>query len=683
MKKPSIAPKGDVSARTTSVLVLSHDYWQRRFGGDRAVVGSQLTVSGKPYTVVGVTRAGFTGSEVGRATDFWVPMTMQAEFKRDRSLLSDASARWLFVIGRLRPGVTMATAEASVNLTLGQFLAANPSLALRIPRQEIRIGLQPGATGVSAARSTFREPLIVLMAGVGLLLVIVCLNVSHLMLARAIHRRREMSIRTALGATRARLVRQLLTEGLLLSVLGAAGAVLVTGWLSDGLLGLASRGGLPVALDVNVGARMGMFIAVLALAAALLLGLVPAWRASHIDLQQALRLAAQSVTSQRSLPGRLLLISQVAFSLVLLVGAGLLTGSLSRLHGVNKGFDDEHVLLVGFLPGEAGLDFDRTFAVYSEILRQVRALPGVRAASLSRESWPLSKARTIQTLIDPSRSRIRALVGVVTPGHFDAVGMTLARGRALTGQDQASAQSVAVINETLAGRLAGAGAPVGRRFRFDSESQEIEIVGVVKDAKTNGLGQAPWPMVYLPSAQKRQLLDGLEVRTTADPALLADQVRRIMRDVRPDLPVVRVTTTRGEVERSLVRERLLTTLASAFGLTALFLVCIGLYGVISQWAAQRTTEIGVRMALGATTAGVRWMVLRQTLILVITGVVIGLPAAVAAARSLESFLYGVGPMDPATLIFATLVMLGVATIAGYLPARRASRVAPMMALRCE
>jgi predicted permease len=692
-------PEDEATPGAPPALVLSHGYWQRRFGGDPRVIGATVTVDARQGRVVGVTPPGFTGLEVGSPTDFWMPIAASAP-----PYLASARHRWLYLVGRTKPGVAMATAQARANVSLQQFLAEHGAEAwFNSPDagtpQQVRLALERGATGMSALRKRFRDPLLALTAGVGLLLLIVCLNVSHLLLARAVSRQREMSIRAALGAGRARVVRQLLAEGLLLSALGGGAGVLVTTWLREGLLALASSGEMPLPLDVRSDVRVLAFTAALALATALLLGLVPARQAWRADLQRALAATSHAVTAggSRRLVSRVLLASQVALALVLLFGAGLLAGSLRRLREVPGGFDERHLLVANMNPGLTGLRGEPLVVLYDDLLRRVTALPGVRSASLSTNTL-LSGHRMFRRILargtisssDPTEPmEVGWSAGIVTPGYFETVGMTMAAGRSLGREDHANAPRVAVVNQALARRFFRGAEVLGKRFRFggdDPSRPDIEVVGIVEDARSRSLREEPEPTVYVPVAQSPFQLQSLEVRArdgVADPAALLAAIRRAMQETHPSLVVRGVRTMRDQRERSVVLERLLATLSSAFGLAAIFLVSLGLYGVIAQWAAQRTREIGVRVALGAAAAGVRWMVMRQALVLVLAGVVVGLPAAMAASRLLKAFLFGVTPMDPATLAGAALALFAVATAAAYLPARRASRVDPMVALRAE
>jgi predicted permease len=691
-------PDDETTLGANPVVVLSHGFWRRRFGGNLRAVGSHLTINGTGYTVVGVMPAGFTGADVGSDTDFWVPITMQAQLTRDGL---DPLARYywsLDVLGRLGPDVSLARAQAEVDLIYRRWLTEDPVGAKSFDKSPEHVLLDSAATGLSPVRGNFREPLLVLLAGVGLLLLIVCLNVAHLLLARALKRQRELSIRTALGASRGRLLRQLLAEGALLAVLGVGVGVLLSRWLGDALVSLAADGEWqrPLVIDVAPDGRVLAFTAGLGLATALVVGLLPAWQASRANVQTALRMTVTSVAGgPRRLASRLLLMSQVAFSLVLLVGAGLLAGTLGKLRQVQTGLDESHVLLATLNTPVAGLDEAEAVTFYGEVQRRVAALPGVRAVGLSLSQlltgntygWPFSSPG--QTT-GPSDC---CTFNMVAAGFFEATGMPVVRGRSLAATDVAGSPRVAVINETAARKLFGSvEAALGKPLRAgrlkDNANPIMEIVGVVRDATGEDLRDPAPPVVYWPAAQGHSLpshlfLTGLQVRAMGDPALLTEGVRAAVREASSSIPLLEIRTLKRQVERRLLQERLLASLSTAFGLAALFLVSIGLYGVISQWAGQRTSEIGVRMALGATAGGVRWLVLRQAFGLVLIGLGVGVPASLAAVRLLEGMLFGVAPMDPLTVIGSALAMLAVATVAAYLPARRASRIDPMTALRCE
>ncbi|HTV22422.1 MAG TPA: ABC transporter permease [Polyangiaceae bacterium] len=681
-------PDDDRAQGASPVIVLSHLFWARQFESDPALIGKTLNVNGSAYTVIGVTPPGFRGATVGTPLDFWVPIGMANAFTRSGLDLENREYYWLQPFGRLAPGATLESAQSSADASLKRL----PAVQRRDRAgRDLSIELEPGATGFSTLRRHFETPLLVLMCGVGLLLLIVCLNVSHLLIARAMSRQHEMSIRTALGATRTRLVRQLLTEGFVLAGLGAVLGVVLTRWVSEGLIALADTGPGPFQfrLEMGMDRRVLLFTAGVALGIAVLLGLVPAWHALRSDLQQAMRATAQSVTSSgsRRRVSRVLLVSQVAFSLVLLMAAGLLAQSLGKLREVPLGLDEEHVLMAALDVRSSGADDDRARFLYEDIPRRIAALPGVLAASVSHP--PVLGGRMGWGVNFPGTDMPMKGFGwyLVTPGYFDALGMRLLRGRGFSSSDSSDAPRVAVVNETMARDEFGGRDALGQRIRLDQE-HDVEIVGVVSDARTQGLRQQMEPLFYLPVAQPHGVPaqiepTSLEVRGTGDPARLTELVRRTIAEAQSGLSPVDVRTLSEQVDRSIVVERLLAVLAAAFGLGALFLVAIGLYGVISQWATQRTREIGVRAALGATPGAVQWLVLRQALWLVLIGLGFGVPAAVGVSHLLKSLLFEVEPLHPGAMLGAALALAAVATFAAYLPARRAARVDPMTALRYE
>ncbi len=683
------SPEHERSPAVDPSLVLSHGYWQHQLGGDPQIVGTQLNVNSTQYTVVGVTPPGFTGATVGGATDFWVPMNMADAFTRTGSPVSEPTYSWLHLLGRLEPGASLAGAEANANVILRS--ASVDFAAQERDKSPPRIELLPGATGFARMRQNFREPLLILMAGVALLQLIVCLNVSHLMLARALSRQQEMSIRAALGATRSRVLRQLLAEGVLLAVLGTAAGLLGARWLTDALVSLASSnsGVQALKLVVDTDAHVKLFALGLALGTALLLGLVPAWHTARSDLQAALRATAQATTpsGSRWRISRVLLVSQVAFSLILLVSAGLLGASLGNLRSVPIGVDEEHVLVAQVNLEMAGVSDERAQVLYEDIPRRLAGLPGVRGASLSQPG--ALNGRTWWGITFPGTDLPERYLTLylVTPGYFDALGLRIVRGRGFQSSDSRDAPRVAIVNETMAAQEFGGRDALGQRIRLDA-THDVEVVGVASDARLRSIRRNAEPLFFLPAAQPHGIplrlpLDSLEVRAVGDPLQIAEHVRRAVAEVQSDLTLLNVRTLSEQVDRTLVRERLLALLASAFGLGALFLVGVGLYGVISQWATQRTREIGVRMALGATPLAVQWLVLRQALWLVLIGLGLGVPAAIAVAQLLARLLFEVTPLDPRALAGSILVLVTVAASAAFLPARRASRLDPITALRNE
>ena len=672
------------------VLILSHGYWQRRFGGAPSIVGSQIVVNGFPYTVVGVTPPHFTGTKIGAATDFWVPITMQPQLMRRASMLSSRDHDWwLLVIGRTRRDVSLRQAQAEVNVALQQFLADTPASGDETAaRARVRAELFPGARGVSSPRRQFGASLLVLMGGVGLLLVIACMNVSHLLLARSFRRQAEVSLQLALGATRSRIVRQLVTEGLLLAVLGGLAGLAIGRWCTAAIVRLASTGQTPLVVDTTPDVRVLAFSAVLILATAVLFGLVPLWQTSHIQLSSSLRAKSRGLLGSpgRRAFGRLLLISQVALSLLLLVGAGLLTQTLRNLEELDKGFREDGVLLVNLNSRLTGLTSQQLIPVYEQLLERISSLP-VRSVSMALDS-PLSGNIMGTDFSIPGRpstpgADMEVQIVVVTARYFETMGMRVVQGRGVTHEDRAGTQSVAVINEAFARRLSDSGGVPGTRFRAGGQPRELNVIGVVKDARINDLRRDPGPVMYLPLAQSPEFLRSLQVRTAGEPATLAAEIRQMIRSTNPALVVNGVSTLREQVDRSLVRERLTATLSGAFGILALVLVSVGLYGVLSQTVAQRTAEIGVRVALGATQQGIQWLILRESSVLVLSGIALGIPAALLAGKGMGSLLFGLSVVDPQTLTGATGVVLIVTVLASSIPARRASRVDPIVALRCE
>jgi predicted permease len=687
----TFGPEDDRRSGANPSVVLSHRYWERRFGRDPALIGGKLIIEGVQYSVIGITPPGFVGATVGGATDFWVPIGMADAFTGSGMNRADPTYSWLHLIGRLAPEATLASVEASVNAQLAAYVADYLKPPPGRNNGQLRIELMAGATGFSRMRGSFRAPLLVLMAGVGLLLLIVCLNVSHLMLARALSRQHEMSVRAALGATQSRIVRQLLAEGLLLAVLGTATGVLATRWLTDALVSMASSNSGPLSFNLVVAAdsRVLGFTTGIALATALLLGLVPAWHTSRTDIARAIRRTSQAVTlgASRRRISRLLMTLQVAFSMVLLVAAGLLATNLLELQAVPMGFDGEHVLLAQLNLPVAALGEERTQLLYEDIPRRIAALPGVRAASLSQPG--LLGGNTSWTITFPGTDLPEKgfSLYIVTPDYFDVIGMRLLRGRGFGVSDSRHAPRVAIVNEAMAAQEFGGREAIGQRIRLD-DIHDVEIVGVVSNVRSQSVHAPMRPLFYLPAAQPHGIptnlqLSSLEVRGEGDPAQLANRVRRAVSDAQAELPLLNVRTLSEQVDRTLIKERLLALLAGAFGLGALFLVAVGLYGVISQWATQRTRELGIRMALGATPLGVRWLVLRQALSQVLVGLLLGVPAALGVAQLLQGLLFQVEPLDPRALVGPTLTLLAVGALAAYLPARRASRLDPVTALRSE
>jgi predicted permease len=566
-----------------------------------------------------------------------------------------------------------------------------------------RVELAPASKGLNALRQEFSRPLFILMAVVALVLLIACANVANLLLAQATSRCREVAVRLALGAGRRRIVRQLLTESVLLATAGGIVGAILAYWASDVLLAFMSSGKEPVQLQVSPDLRVLGFTALVSVLTGILFGLAPALRGTRLDLTAALKEGAGGVVGRgrhwrgvRLGLGKALVASQVAMSLLLLIGAGLFVRTLSNLSNQDMGFDRRNLLLFGIAPAQAGYKGEKLVSFYQELQRRIEALPGVRSASLSghrlieggvsitgfflQRYSPQSGGTETD---DPSHA---VHVNPVGPKFFQTVGIPLLLGRVLGDGDAGKSPRVAVINSTLAQRYLGNANPIGRRFGFDEKSSsDIAIVGVVGDAKYSDLRKEPPPTVYVPYAQNLDEPGAMnfEVRTAGDPKNWIGSVRQTVLGLDKSLPLFDINTQTEQIEQATFQERLFARLLSFFGLLALVLACVGLYGLMAYGVARRTNEIGLRMALGAERERVLWMVLGEMWWLMAAGVCIGLPLALAACRMVSSMLFGLKPADPVTIATATLILVAVAALAGYLPARRASGVNPVVALRYE
>lgn len=676
------------------VAVVSHAWWERRLGGDPSAVGKTITIDKTAYTIVGVAPEEFFGTTVGQAPDIWVPLAMEAQMPPVRwNGRNDNSFQSLYLIARLKDGVSAQQANAVVNLhfkrSLQERAGAQPSTARLQDIQRAHIELTPAEKGISQLRRQFSPSLRILMAVVGVVLLIACANVANLFLARAAARRREFALRLALGAGRKRLVRQLLTESVVLAGLGGVAGVALAWWGSSLLVLMASSGSESLPLDVTPNLRILGFTMLASLLSAMIFGVAPALRATRVEPNAALTGGKGVARSTTQGPlGKALVIAQVALSMLLLVGAGLFVRTLINLQNVPTGFDHENVLVFRLDTATTGYEGERLAYLLQEVEEKVKAVPGVRAASFSflifsRGQWTSPAYTSGQAPPEGQNRSIRQ--NVVGPDYFTAAGIPLALGRGFGPQDTNNSQRVAVISETMARQFFPEGSPLGRRFGTSGpgSSEQIEIIGVAKDARYASLTEQMRPMAYYPYTQQPRPLDNLVVRFSGPPEGAAPQVRAAIGEVTRDLPVDEVVSLPEYIGRSLVQQKLVARLATFFGLLALLLACVGLYGVLSYSVTRRTNEIGIRMALGAQSSDILWRVLREALTLVLIGVVIGLLASLAVTKMASSLIFGLTPNDPLTIASATLLLFTVAALAGYLPARRAARVEPMVALRYE
>ena len=677
------------------VAMVSYSWWKRRFNCDPAVVGKTLKLGSTIYTIIGVASPEFFGTRVGESPDLWIPLSMDKQVSPGWNGLDNKWFQSLYILARLKPGVSQQQAQANVNLLARQIWHEYLGPVLSKQQQEdlehARIQLTPAARGLSRLRFQFSLPLQILMAVVGLVLLIACANIANLLLARATTRQREIAVRMAIGAGRTRLIRQMLTESLLLALLGGALGVMFASWASDALLAMVSAGPERLPLNVTPDARVLAFTLLLSLGTALLFGIAPALRATRVDLSPSLKEGrGMAAVASRSPLAKALIVSQVALSLVLLIAAGLFLRSLVNLANLDAGFNKDNVLLFAIDPVDVGYKEDaRLVNLYQQIEQRVTALPGVRAASISfftfnQGAWtdPVSVRGRTPTREDDEEVNHN----VVGPRYFATMGIPLLVGRVFGPQDTERSPKVAVINETMARRFFPDGSPIGRRFGIGDDpkhSDDIEVVGVVKDAKYESLRERMRPAAYYPYTQRIGYYYDFEVRYSGDPQAIISAVRRAVGEADRSLPITYGNTLARQVDRSITSQTLVAQLSTFFGVLAVFLACIGIYGLMSYAVSRRTNEIGVRLALGARRSSLLWMVMRESLTLVMIGLVAGLGAALAATRVVASQLYGLKPHDPTTVAVAMCLLLAVAAFASFVPARRASQVDPMAALRYE
>ncbi len=691
-----IHPPDDVTAGAHPVVVLTHGYWQRRFASDPSIVGRSLLLNGQAYSVLGVAPKGFRGETVGQDADIFAPLAMQQEISRFGPMLNDRKVSFLLLLGRLKPGVTVKQASAAMTLEFQQALRAeaggelSPDRERRLAQRHVEI--VPAQQALSSLRRNYEQPLFLLMGVVGLVLLIACANVANLLLARAAGRRKEVGVRLALGASRGRLVRQLLTESLLLAGAGGLAGLLIAPWATQFLVRMVYASAETIPLNLDPDARVLGFTLAISVLTGLLFGLAPALRATRLDLAPTLKVQSRGTIGETSrfTLSKGLVVTQVALSLLLLVGAGLFVGSLRNLRSLNLGFRPEKLLLVGIDPRGAGYSEEkpeRLTELYRKIRDRMQAIPGVESASVSFMPLLSGARRSSSAQVEgytPGKdepSNVRQMH--VTPGYFETVGMTLAEGRVFDEHDRTGGAPVAIVNQKFAERYFAGRSALGGHIGFDGKTTNIEIVGVARDAKYNDMREEEPELAFLPVYQEPQMLQSLEIRTRGDTTALTGEVKQALAEVDRNLPVRSVITMDAQVDRALQQERLMTNLTTFFGLLALLLASIGLFGVMSYAVSRRTSEIGIRMALGAEQRSVLWMVLRESLLLVVIGAAAGLVAAFASTRLLANLLYDTSPTDPLAFTLAAAVLLGVAALAAYLPARRAARVNPMVALRYE
>jgi predicted permease len=679
------------------VAVISHSFWQRRFGADPAVIGKTITIENRPVTIVGVTSPGFFGIQPGEHPDLWW-LARQTRFKwlkRDR---------WSFLhlMGRLPAGANRAQAQAELDLIYqrhkAEYLSRSPmdwDESERRIHAEKKLELQPGDGGYTELRLKFRRSLLLLMTAVGLVLLIACANVASLLLARAAARQHEFTMRSALGAGRLRLVRQLLTESLLLAALGGASGLLISQWGIKALLVFMRLQADPISFSVAPDARVLWFTLAATFLTGLLFGLGPALRSSRLDLATALKGAGGGVAGDaaRQRLNQALVVAQVALSLLLLIGAGLFVRTLQKLKATDAGFNRENVVVFN-------LDFtqnprDRLLPLYKELAARLETLPGVRVAGVTSdfllgENGPADRI-TVEGYAARPDEDLACYEFYISPRYFETMGTPILSGRGFEPQDDrvsgtsnTNTPLPAVINQAMARRYFGDANPLGRRFYSIIEPrQKYEIVGVVKDVRFKSLREGSPPTYYLPYISDPGHDAAFALRTISAPGAMAASLRQVAQEVDPTIRVRDVRSLNDLVNTSLHQERVLAQLGGFLSVFALALACLGLYGVLSFSVAQRTREIGVRMALGAQRKDVLSLVVGRGLKLTLLGLALGLIAALAVTRFVSSLLYGVTATDPVTFVGVSLLLLLVAMLASWLPARRATKLDPMTVLRHE
>jgi len=704
----------------TAVAVLSYRYWQLRFGGDKSVVGKQINLNNVPFTVIGVTTPGFEGTMgVGSSQDVTVPIAWEPQLYVDkqRSNMNGAGVWWLRIMGRLKPGATPEQARGQLEnsflqsviehrtarQTQAQANNGNPISNLD-PKQYPHLFIDPGGQGEMNTRRYYAPSLYLLLGVVGLVLLIACANVANLLMSRAASRQKEIGLRLALGASRSRLIRQLLTESVLLSVIGGILGILFAIWIKDGLLAVNDWGGRGMrSLDTRLDLRVLGFTIALSLLTGIVFGIAPAWRSTRVDLTPTLKDGGRGSSSvHRSLLSRGLVVLQVALSLLLLIGAGLFVRTLRNLQKVEPGFNTQNLLLFGVQPSLIGYKDEKLTQLYSQLSERIEAISGVQAVTFSRQALLSQGASSSSVYLrsalnapPDSEGRIKSngegYRHSVRENFLEAMGIPLLYGRTFRPQDDAKASRVVIVNQTFANKYFPGENVVGKRFTFDSSKpDELEIIGVAKDAKYTSQRDEIPPTVYSSYRQERSMGNAVfEVRTAGDPNAVIGALRQAVKEVDPNLPLSNVKTQVEQGDETLRMERLFAKLLTLFGLLAQQLASIGLFGVLAYAVSQRTHEIGIRMALGASRFDVLKMIVRQGMTLAGIGVVLGLIGSYVLTKYLESWvnlsqmLFGVKVSDPATYGVIAVLLTLISLVACYVPARRATKVDPLVALRYE
>lgn len=692
--KPSVGraflPEEDQTPGSHPVAVVSHRLWQRRFGGDPNLAGKTINLNGYGFTVIGIAPAEFSGTTRGFTPDIYVPMMMLAQATGRQGLepLTSRGYNWLSVMGRLKPGVGREQAQASMRTLASQIKQVYPMNTIT------ELNLLDASRGDTSLVRDLSTPLYLLMIVVGLVLLIACANVANLLLARAAVRHKEIAIRLAVGASRGRLVRQLLTESVLLSTLGGMGGLILALWISSFWVKFTPPTNLaPIELKGGIDLRVLAFSFLLMLLTGLIFGLVPALYSSKPDIAKALnnQKIAFNKSKRRLTTGNFLVIAQVALSLAVLISAGLCVRSLRNLQIIDAGFESSKVLAMTFNLRLNGYNKDQGQQFYNQVIERVGTLPAVETVSLA-QVVPLGGNGPRHTVklegYEPQANEAISIdFNVVSPEYFQTLGIPLMRGRDFSPQDTPEAPKVVVINQAMIDRYWPGLVPVGKHIRLPASSgnpeQTLEIIGVVQNSKYRSLTEEAQPIMYLPLTQNHRSEMALHVRCATDPKELLAAVRREVNSLDPNLPVFDIKTFNEQKTRALYTARLAAMLLSAFSILALFMAAVGVYGVMAYTVSRRTHEIGIRMALGAQQGAILKLMMGEGTVMVAIGLLLGIAMAIAATRFFSSFLYGIAATDLWTIILASLLLTGATLLASFVPSRRATRIDPLIAIKYE
>jgi predicted permease len=688
----NLSPSDDRVGAANQVAVISDALWERGFARSPSALGQTINVNQSLFTIVGVAPRGFTGAKsVQSSPDVFVPLSMQPMIdpKGDKGgLLDDPNTWWIDIVGRIKPGVTDAQAQAELNVELAA--ATRGTMTLKADETPPRLVLADGSRGISFAANMFKKPVYVLMTLTGFVLLLACANIANLMLARSAQRQREMSVRLALGASRWRVLRQLLTESLLLAVIGGAGGL---------LLGYLGRNAIPALMSsawdrnrpqVPIDWGVFAFATAVTLLTGFVFGLAPAWLAARAEVSSSLKESAQTTTRRRKiLGGKTIVAFQIALSTLLVVGAGLFLRTLFALDSIDVGFRTDHLILFEIAPPGQRYDKGKDVQLHQRLEQAFAALPGVESVSPSWMTYisggMANQDFTVEGEADDGKHTGAEYVNVTGKTFFQTLGIPIVSGRGFGPQDTLSSQRVAVINQALAKKRFPNTNPIGKRFRSEGDANAwVQIVGVCADSRYASLRDPAPPQFFVTYVQQHQV-GGMTyaIRTQLSPEQLVPALRNVVQHEDRDLPIIDIRTQKEQIDSALQIERTFAALTSGFGLLALALACVGIYGIMAYSVANRRNEIGIRLALGAQPGQVRGMILCESTWLAIAGIVAGTGAALGLTRLVKSMLYGIQPWDPATIVGGVLILLAVALAASWIPARRAAGVQPMEALRHE